>query len=752
MIEISVEELCASAFAWVCIGGWRAFLLAGFVLAFDLVFNRRIPARVHCVLWILVALRMMLPFSVESSLSMHGGLQDELQAIGFANKASASPGSSDLHQETIDFTIPDENGKSYRVTRLVHRARATDPQLGASDIATHTNLSDMEKELVSAAPYQVDIDEDAAGFDWSIAIMFSIVGIWFAVACGWVIRDILGSLRFALRLYRLPAVTDQHLVDQLLRVCDAVGVGRRPRMKEVPGLTVPAVFGVWRSTICLPVGAMTKLSASELDLVLMHEVAHVKRRDGLVLTLVRFIRAIHWFNPLAWLVVAKIRTFMEQAADDVVVRRSPAEKHADYGRLLIDYASQQFGPRELATVGLLFSSQGRSLAKRIKLLDRYRQRDHWLARFSGVAMILLVAICGLTDAKSRPLDSIDGGSHAGPQVVRHALPPVFPSTAPTVAREYDVTLALEKIRETEPEVDASQQLLSQFDAAKVSLEDHVLTVNDTEKMQRTVEQAIRSIEISGHWEIRYEIRFMKVALDQVAHVGIDWLNDSSFPSAGRDTQDSELTSIPIESRDVDGESNDKLFFELRETATPFRPLVGAKITKEQARRFVVRSLTDSRSNIMLAPKVTLFNGQSALITDETQQPFVTGVRSVRGDYARAFEPIIDVLPDGVRIQLRGEINEDHRLSMQCILTLSEIGDVGLANLPFDRSDESRSRVTVQVPQATSVALRAGGLLEQDECLLIACPATYDQAERSSNELSMCYLITPYWTRGESLDK
>ena len=268
-----------------------------------------------------------------------------------------------------------------------------------------------------------------------------------------------------------------------------------------------------------------------------------------------------------------------------------------------------------------------------------------------------------------------------------------------------------KIRETESDVDAAQRLLSTFEPSKVKLVGNRLTVNDTEKMQQTAQQMISSVETSGHWNIRYEIRFMKVDLENVAAIDIDWLTEAVFSSADRAGKKVGLSPLMIGSDEFSTEADGQLFMELRETATPFRPLLGAKITESQARQFVVTSLQDARSNIMLAPKVTLFNGQSAQIMDETQHPFVTGVRPIAGTNASALEPIIDVLPEGVRVQIRGDVSEDERLSMQCILTLSEVGEVGLANLPLEQADDQRSLVTVQVPQATSVSLRAASLLQ-----------------------------------------
>ena len=62
---------------------------------------------------------------------------------------------------------------------------------------------------------------------------------------------------------------------------------------------------------------------------------------------------------------------------------------------------------------------------------------------------------------------------------------------------------------------------------------------------------------------------------------------------------------------------------------------------------------DHRTNVLQAPKVTLFNGQQAFVSDTSQRPFVTSVIPVVGDFAAAQQPVIVVLTEGTSPQRAG---------------------------------------------------------------------------------------------------
>jgi general secretion pathway protein D len=69
---------------------------------------------------------------------------------------------------------------------------------------------------------------------------------------------------------------------------------------------------------------------------------------------------------------------------------------------------------------------------------------------------------------------------------------------------------------------------------------------------------------------------------------------------------------------------------------------------------------DQRSNILQAPKVTLFNGQQAFVSDTSQTPFVTSVVPVVGDFAAAHQPVIVVLSEGTSLSVQAVVSNDRR--------------------------------------------------------------------------------------------
>ena len=102
---------------------------------------------------------------------------------------------------------------------------------------------------------------------------------------------------------------------------------------------------------------------------------------------------------------------------------------------------------------------------------------------------------------------------------------------------------------------------------------------------------------------------------------------------------------------------------------------------------------DRRSNVMTAPKVTLFNGQTASVADASSRPFVMGLSPIVGDFAVAHQPIIAVLNEGTSLSVQAVASNDRSA---CRLTLvpffSQIGDVD--EFTFDGRTTTSSGETV----------------------------------------------------------
>ncbi len=85
---------------------------------------------------------------------------------------------------------------------------------------------------------------------------------------------------------------------------------------------------------------------------------------------------------------------------------------------------------------------------------------------------------------------------------------------------------------------------------------------------------------------------------------------------------------------------------------------------------------DSRTNVLQAPKVTLFNGQQAFVSDTSQRPFVISVVPVVGDFAAAQQPVITVLSEGTSLTVQAVVSPDRRfVRLTVVPFFSSIGDV-----------------------------------------------------------------------------
>jgi beta-lactamase regulating signal transducer with metallopeptidase domain len=101
----------------------------------------------------------------------------------------------------------------------------------------------------------------------------------------------------------------------------------------------PAVQGVLRPHISLPIGLDRLLSQQELDAVLMHELAHARRRDNLISLLYEFAACVLWFHPLLWLAGARMSLYRELSCDESVIENA-------HGRALVSALAKLAVPEE----------------------------------------------------------------------------------------------------------------------------------------------------------------------------------------------------------------------------------------------------------------------------------------------------------------------------------------------------------------------------------------------------------------------
>lgn len=160
-------------------------------------------------------------------------------------------------------------------------------------------------------------------------------------------------------------------------------------------ISSPFVLGVFRSRIYLPYG----ITETDMQHVIAHEQAHIRRRDHWWKPLGFALLAIHWFNPLMWLSYILLCRDIELACDEKVIQELGTTQRAEYSQALLNCAVSH---RSIAACPVAFGEV--DVKERVKRVLTYRKRAFWIT-LAAVAVCIVVAICFLTDPKKQ--DSLE---------------------------------------------------------------------------------------------------------------------------------------------------------------------------------------------------------------------------------------------------------------------------------------------------------------------------------------------------------
>lgn len=209
----------------------------------------------------------------------------------------------------------------------------------------------------------------------------------------------------------------------LARVMERTGVTRPVRLLESAAIEVPTVVGWWRPIILLPASALTGLSVWQLEAVLAHELAHIRRHDYLVNLLQALVETALFYHPAVWWLSALIREEREHCADDVAV-----ESCGDawlYSRTLAHLEQLRASAPVLAV-----AANGGSLLLRIQRLLAVPERGvslhPWRLAGSLAAALLVVVLGAALPAQATGATPEPSAPRAQAPLTSEELPPFGP--------------------------------------------------------------------------------------------------------------------------------------------------------------------------------------------------------------------------------------------------------------------------------------------------------------------------------------
>ncbi len=219
---------------------------------------------------------------------------------------------------------------------------------------------------------------------------------WLLGAAGMIVICIIS---YALTLWRIKhnrVPVNDALLHEIAALARGIGLRRVPRVWMSSVVRSPAVTGLWRPVLLLPVQFDESLTAQEARLVLRHELTHLKRGDLPLNALLCLLLALHWFNPLLWLAFFKVRLDREAACDAQVLDREPQAERVAYGHTLlrVETAFSHHG-LSLGFVGIF--QRGRALRSRIQSIAT-PSNPHPLMKTTLSLGTALLTFLGITKA------------------------------------------------------------------------------------------------------------------------------------------------------------------------------------------------------------------------------------------------------------------------------------------------------------------------------------------------------------------
>ena len=362
-------------------------------LALRLFLKKHLPHRVFPALWCLCALRLLLPITIPTRLS---------------------------------------------VWNLLHTPTAAQADGVISDVLT---------------PFPSLATNSTAKPAADIAGISPMLLVWLVCAILFAAYFVIGYACMV-RRFRGTRIAPQPSIDALL---DRFRFSRDPRICVSSSRRAPLTFGVFRPTVLLPEDL--PVGDAQFQLVLAHELAHIRRKDCLRKLLLTVCLCLYWWNPLVWLMVWLANRDMELACDEAVLRALGPDCRKAYALTLLDMA--QRNPKSAPLCSGFAKS---SAEERIRAILSFKRIPAWVGICVSVLFVLTASVFTTQSASPSAIPEME-------LAVQREIPEENVAVSMPVSEPLPTTPPIMPEQEAESEIESETQTRSEAPAYIFPLED-----------------------------------------------------------------------------------------------------------------------------------------------------------------------------------------------------------------------------------------------------------------------------------------
>ncbi|HEX2985260.1 MAG TPA: M56 family metallopeptidase [Caproiciproducens sp.] len=384
-------------FRWVLSATIPGCVLVLLILLVKGLFGRRVNASFHFGIWFLLIIRLLIPFSISSPASVLNLL------IPFAQTGETlnTQWNSDFLQKPM---LP-----SKKTSKL---PCASVPK---SSEKSRTNTTSSYTLLESSSAI-----------------------LWLSGALIYLIYALTINLRFTIQLKKGKPALDSRLQDIYRESKLILHISSDIPILSTEAVRSPSLCGILHPRLLIPEHLTEQISDEELKYIILHELAHWKRKDIPVILVATVLKALYWFNPFIWYAMYRMRQDCEVSCDGLVLSHIRPEERNRYGHLLLHLLDLGIQRKAVPRTACILSTDKRHLIKRrIVMISNYRKPTSKQIVLTAV-LAAAVIVTGMTGAVQVPASAqaVSAGS-----ILSRSLNPAIAATGKDAATYWADTLA-----------------------------------------------------------------------------------------------------------------------------------------------------------------------------------------------------------------------------------------------------------------------------------------------------------------------
>ncbi|MGA5696071.1 M56 family metallopeptidase [Bacillus bombysepticus] len=376
VVEKFVDIYLPAFFDWVIETSVMASILVGLILCIKVLFRNKLTPRWQYMLWIILIIRLVLPWSPDSSYSIYSVLTYKSDD---AFISSQNPVASFLTKERMQ-ELKDIDNKKLLTKEDTYTTSST--KIGqVNKTQTHSN------------------EDDETILFYTIFIYIWLTGVILLSVATFVMNR-----RLLLYIKKQPVITDEKIVQIFEKCKQSMSVQRNIPLLVSGKVSSPTVLGFIKPKLLLSTVHMKILDEQQLRYIFHHELAHIKRRDVGVNWLMHGLLILNWFNPILWYAYSCMREDQELACDALALTYIDSEEQIAYGHTIIsllEHYSSYYKVPSMAN----FSKNKRMLKRRILMIKKFQKKSYRWSALGAVAVIAVSSVSLLNARADMPTNS-----------------------------------------------------------------------------------------------------------------------------------------------------------------------------------------------------------------------------------------------------------------------------------------------------------------------------------------------------------